>query len=254
MERHDVTGMDVEWAIGALDEFVHATDQIPYNNVPGSMVVHFGTHQRRPDSEVAELAHVAEQILDRVLPEWRTADDRPAEVRHKARWNHLRDWAGRGIAALKRDQELREKLGDDAPQVSAARLHPWVWSGARSLWGSRHFRSAVEDAAKKINAETQNKVGRRDVSETNLFKESFSPEPPTAGRPRLRRTSDDGGDTYKSMQRGAMALAEGIYAGIRNPFNHEDPTDVDEQVALEYLAALSVLARWVDESTVERAS
>jgi hypothetical protein len=53
-----------------------------------------------------------------------------------------------------------------------------------------------------------------------------------------------------------MALAEGIYAGIRNPFNHEDPgtQDVDVQVALEYLAALSVLARWVDESELEEAT
>lgn len=63
----------------------------------------------------------------------------------------------------------------------------------------------------------------------------------------------DGSDTYKSMQRGVMSLAEGIYAGIRNPFNHESPHDVDEQVALEYLAALSVLARWVDESMLETA-
>jgi hypothetical protein len=61
----------------------------------------------------------------------------------------------------------------------------------------------------------------------------------------------DGSDTYKSVQRGAMALAEGIYTGIRNPFNHEDPRDIEEQIALEYLAALSVLARWVEESTVE---
>jgi hypothetical protein len=246
--------MDAEWAIGALEEFIHATDQVGYNNTPGSGVVRLGTHQRLPDSKVAELAHVAEQILDRVLPEWRTTDDRPTEVRHKARWNHLRDWASRGTAALRRQQELREKLGEDAPQISAGRLHPWVWSAAKSLWGSRHFRSAVEDAAKKVNAETQNKVDRRDVSETNLFKESFSPDPPVAGRPRLRRMSNDGSDTYKSMQRGAMALAEGIYAGVRNPFNHVDPTDIDEQVALEYLAALSILARWVDESTLERPS
>jgi hypothetical protein len=62
---------------------------------------------------------------------------------------------------------------------------------------------------------------------------------------------DDGSDTYKSMQRGAMALAEGVYAGIRNPLIHADPQDIDEQVGLEYLAALSVPARWVDEAEVE---
>jgi hypothetical protein len=51
-----------------------------------------------------------------------------------------------------------------------------------------------------------------------------------------------------------MALAEGIFAGIRNPLTHEAGIELDEQVALEYLAALSILARWVDDSTVERAS
>ena len=66
--------------------------------------------------------------------------------------------------------------------------------------------------------------------------------------------SPDGSNTYRSMQRGARALAEGIYAGIRNPFNHESPHDIDEQVALEYLAALSILARWVDESELEEAA
>ena len=80
------------------------------------------------------------------------------------------------------------------------------------------------------------------------------PPPPAApGKARLRRMTPDGSDTYKSVQRGAMALAEGIFAGIRNPLSHEADQELDEQVGLEYLAALSVLARWVDDSSVERA-
>ncbi len=122
------------------------------------------------------------------------------------------------------------------------------------MWQSGHYRSAVEDAAKKVNAETQNRLERRDVSETRLFQEAFSLDPPKAGRPRLRRMESDGSDTYKSVQRGAMALAEGIYLGIRNPFNHKHPAAIGEHVALEYLAALSVLARWVDEAAVESAT
>ena len=56
------------------------------------------------------------------------------------------------------------------------------------------------------------------------------------------------------MQRGARTFAEGVFAGIRNPLAHEADQEMPEQQALEYLAALSVLARWVDESTVEVAS
>ncbi|MEU5215103.1 TIGR02391 family protein [Streptomyces sp. NPDC020807] len=37
----------------------------------------------------------------------------------------------------------------------------WVWQGARALWQSGHFREAVTAAARKVNAETQNNVGRR---------------------------------------------------------------------------------------------
>ena len=65
---------------------------------------------------------------------------------------------------------------------------------------------------------------------------------------------DDGSDTYKSVQRGAMTFAEGVFAGIRNPLSHEAEQELSEQEALEYLAALSVLARWVDRSEVEAAS
>jgi uncharacterized protein (TIGR02391 family) len=233
-----VTGIDPAWAIDELKQFIKVASDSQLSLL-------------KSEDEVPPLAHVAEQILDRILPAWRHSDDRQKEEKRYDPWGHLREWAGRGVAALERAQELEEKLGEVAPQISAASLHPWVWNGAMSLWASGHYRSAVEDAAKKVNAETQNKLGRRDVSEGALFQEAFSENTPAAGKPRLRRMTPDGSDTYKSMQRGARSLAEGIYAGIRNPLNHEDPTDISEQVALEYLAALSVLARWVDESDLE---
>lgn len=249
-----MSGLDTTWAITSLKEFIHATDQIAYDNSGNSGVIMLGTHQRKPDSVAAELAYVAEQILDRVLPQWRSADDRTPEAKQKSRWKHLRDWAGRGIAALEREEELQEKLGNNAPRISAADLHPWVWSGASSLWQSGHFREAVEGAIRKLNAETQNKLGRRDVSETDLFNQAFSEQPAAVKNPRLHRMPDDGSKTFKSVQRGARMFAEGVFAGIRNPLAHEADQEMPEQQALEYLAALSVLARWVDESTLEVAS
>lgn len=62
---------------------------------------------------------------------------------------------------------------------------------------------------------------------------------------------DDGSDTHKSVQRGAMTFAEGVFAGIRNPLSHEAEQELSEQKALEYLASSSVLARWVDSADVE---
>ncbi|URM93986.1 TIGR02391 family protein [Actinomadura madurae] len=236
--------MNTEWALKELDKFVHQTDLVPYDspNVVGS-------HERAPESEIAGQAQVIEKILDRVLPKWRT--EVPADKYH--RWDRHREAAIRARAQLVRDQEIRENLGENAPELSAAELHSWVWSGAKSLWQSGHFREAVEGAIRKLNAETQNKVGRRDVSETNLFKHAFSLNDPNSSEARLRRMKDDGSDTYRSVQRGAMNFAEGVFAGIRNPLSHEADQELSEQEALEYLAALSVLARWVDAATVERA-
>jgi hypothetical protein len=42
-----------------------------------------------------------------------------------------------------------------------------------------------------------------------------------------------------------------VFAGIRNPLAHEVDVEMSQQQALEYLAALSILARWVDGSTLE---
>lgn len=194
--------------------------------------------------------HRSWKIFDRVVPSWRT----DIELRKSNRWTRHREAAIRAKAELERQEEIRKNLGDDAPELSAAKLHPWVWDGASSLWQSGHFREAVEGAIRKLNAETQNKLGRRNVSETDLFNQAFSEQAPAAGKPRLYRMKNDGSSTFKSVQRGARTFAEGVFAGIRNPLAHEVVQEMPEQQALEYLAALSVLARWVDESTLEVAS
>ncbi|UQN14188.1 TIGR02391 family protein [Gulosibacter sp. ACHW.36C] len=247
-----MTGVNLDWVVDQLDIFIELTKGHWEGN-PEDVGV-WWVVEGDEDSIKLQLP-VVERILDRYLPGWQKEDlsyDR--EDPQEQVWAKHRNLALRARGIVDREDEVRKNLGDDAPEISAANLHPWVWSGAQSLWRSGHYRSAVEDAAKKLNAEIQNKLGRRDVSETDLFKQTFSLDSPVPGKPRLRRMKDDGSDTYKSMQRGAMALAEGFYAGIRNPFNHEDPRDIDEQIGLEYLAALSVLARWVDESTLEVAS
>lgn len=243
-----MSGLNSEWALQELDTFLDQTVLRYPDPVPGVVNMTGRKVTAAQHEVILKQAQIVEQILDRVLPDWRSIQGGKSN-----RWENHREAALRAKEVLLRQEEVRKNLGDDAPEISAADLHPWVWSGAASLWQSGHYRSAVEDAAKKLNAETQNKLVRRDVSETDLFKQAFSLDAPITGKARLRRMKNDGSDTYKSMQRGAMALAEGIYAGIRNPFNHDDPQDIDEQVALEYLAALSVLARWVDESEVETA-
>lgn len=239
-----MSSLNTEWALAELDGFIHLAELVPH---PSPDVI--GTFPRGSEEDIAAQAQVVEKILDRVLPRWRIE---VPEDPYRG-WSRQYEAAVRARAQLKRAEEIERNLGDNAPEISAASLHPWIWSGAASLWQSGHYRSAVEDAAKKVNAETQNKVGRRDLSETKLFQEAFTDKAAEPDKVRLRRMTPDGSDTYRSIQRGAMALAEGIFAGIRNPLTHEAHQELDEQVALEYLAALSVLARWVEESEVEHA-
>lgn len=238
--------MNTQWAIAQLDDFIKATT-VTYVPSPPSSIGFHSYKTAESENEVVKRAQIVEQILDRVIPGWR------GEIAKKDRqkWSVHYEASVRAREQLLRQQEIDENLGENVPELSAAELHPWIWSGASSLWHSSHYREAVEGAIKKLNAETQNKLGRRDVSETDLFKQAFSLDTPKPGKPRLRRLKDDGSDTYRSVQRGAMTLAEGVFAGIRNPLSHEADQELSQQEALEYLAALSVLARWVDGSTVE---
>lgn len=240
--------MDVPWALNELRTFVELTTLVRPPPTPG--VIDF-TDSRYPRGrgEIPAAAQVVEQILDRVLPNWRRDIDEDTT----RRWQQHREAARRAIAQLEREAELRERLGDNAPVLDAAELHPWVWGGARSLWQSGHFREAVRAACVKLNAETQNKLGIRDVSETVLFQTAFSADEPNPSKPRLRLPEDDGGRTALSVRRGIMAFAEGCFAAIRNPLSHDViDGELPEHEALEQLAALSVLARWVDRSQLRR--
>ena len=122
-------------------------------------------------------------------------------------------------------------------------------------WSTGHRHEAVLAAAKAVNSLLETKVGRRDVSETDLVKQSFSDKTPEPGKPRLRFTGYSNEQTAKSMRQGVMDFGAGCFAAIRNPIGHlpNDEVELDEQTALERLAALSLLARWIDEAEVTRA-
>ena len=51
-----------------------------------------------------------------------------------------------------------------------------------------------------------------------------------------------------------MFFGQGCFTAIRNVLTHEHGTaaELDEADALHYLAAFSILARWIDEATVVR--
>lgn len=205
---------------------------------------------RTSQENVVYAFHGVERLLDVVLPSWRGYLQDP-----DSSWQVRRSIAVRAVAEIDRGPLVQQMLGQEtAPRLLADRFHPWAWGAAQSMWSVGAYDRAVEDALARVNAETRNKVGRRDLGETKLFQLVFSTDPPKPGVPRLRLMADDGSDTYKSLHRGATALAEGLFALLRNPTAHEVRThEGEEQVALERLAAVSVLARTVDQAQVARA-
>jgi len=234
--------VDTDWAMDQLRRFIESTTYTPTTR-PG------GSDFAAPEDEIVAQEPIIEKIFDRTIPDWK---DRVSETFTSHRWQTERDIAQRALAALQREEEIADKLGEAAPDLSAAHMHRWAWEGARSLWASGHYREAVSAAAVKINAETQNKVGRRDLSEVKLFQEAFSLKPPEVGKPRLRLMPDDGSDTFRSLHEGALAFATGCYKAIRNPASHVPLPELPEDEGLEQLAAFSVLARWVDAATLDQ--
>ena len=163
-------------------------------------------------------------------------------------------WALRAIGVHELGAEARKRMRPDSPDLVADQFHPWVWEAAAPLWFAGSRQEAVHAAARTVNARLQQKLGRRDVSDASLCREAFGLSEPSSGHPRLRFPGDDRTSlTWRSRQNGGMQLGAGCFEGIRNAAAHEDGLVLTEQVALEQLAAFSLLARWIEECEVESA-
>ncbi len=236
-----MSGFDFERAMSILSEFVDQIDMHDMSPVPVSSLR--GSY--RFENGILERAQVVEPILDRFVPGWESKDWLNIGKGH---WARHRSAAVRARGVIRWGGALKFKSADSETRIAAADLHPWVWHRARSQWQSGHFTDAVKNALIQVNSEAQQKSGRTDISEHNLFKQLFSTDPPKPGAPRLQRTDRSDAKTFTSMQEGARALAEALYKGIRNPLNHRADQELTEQEALESLAAISILARWVEDA------
>ncbi|MFJ9643567.1 hypothetical protein [Streptomyces sp. NPDC101206] len=117
-------GIDVEWARAEFATFLKLTDLHRRPDPPGVAVTTSRLSNRGSQEEIIASAHVVEQVLDRVLPDWRASVDAKSNSRVN-RWVQHREAVQRADAALVRDAEVRERLGDNAPQLSAGVMHRW---------------------------------------------------------------------------------------------------------------------------------
>ena len=143
----------------------------------------------------------------------------------------------------------RRAEANKPPELGVRALHPLIWGAAGSTWRSGHYREAVSNAAQALVDHVKTLTNRRDVADTSIWQQAFSSSAPEAGKPRLRWPGDSADATVRSMQDGMRQLAPGAQMTVRNSAVH-GTEQMPEQEALERLAVLSLLARWVDQCEV----
>lgn len=211
------------------------------------------------NAEIVRLQPLIEDIAEEVDPGGESQRFRPIETRaYGWLWASAMNATQRVVGRL-RDMSIRSEIfGPTGPMLAANQLHPWVWNAAVDRWDSGHWTDAVDAAARAVEELTQQKMNLASLSGPDLYSKTFSTEPPEPGRPRLRfseipETSEDGKTSRKwtSAHEGAGAFGRGCAQGIRNMHAH-GTAELSEQEAIEFLAALSVFARWVDSAVVVR--
>lgn len=199
-------------------------------------------------AEQVEGLDVSRRIIERVLPGEIFAID-PLDDEH---WQwRARTVISRALGVVKNRAEILEFLGPSGPSMPADDLHPVIWNAASELWRIEHYRAAVASAATFLNAYIQVKSTRVDLSDKNLMSQVFSASEAAHDQPRLRWNGPGTAQTKNSMLQGLMAYAQGVSMTIRNPAAHETD-ERPRQTALEQLAALSLLARWVDDCELDK--
>lgn len=169
-------------------------------------------------------------------------------------WVAARQAAIDALGRARSADEYAAFLRPTSPNIAADDLHPWVWQPAAPLWAADAHQDAVLAAARTVNRRLQQKLNRHDIGEYDLAMQSFDPKAPVVGKPRLRAPGDRTTPTWRARQEGAKYVTAGVFLAIRNIAAHDDDADWSEQEALEYLATLSVVARWIEEFTVETSS
>ncbi len=239
--------VDIDWVRETLATFVSETKA---KNKSGNGLVTSQTSPQCGRDRAIALTEVVRPILQRLYPEWISENSTSRYDEFRAE----RDASARLLARLASREEVMSRLGggDTSPQIAASSLHPLIWSAASAQWSTGHRHEAVLAAAKAVNSHLQAKVGRRDVSETDLIKQAFSDKAPENGKPRLGYDEIPDDKTRSSMRQGVMDFGSGCFAAIRNPIGHRPNEEIEltEQSALERLCALSLLARWIDQAEI----
>ncbi|WFB83735.1 MULTISPECIES: TIGR02391 family protein [Streptomyces] len=205
-----------------------------------------------PEELVVQEA-VARQIVNAYSPGLGDVEHEEGE-NEATYWYRVRTAAAQALGMASSAEEIAAFLRPVSPALAADSLHPWVWEPAAPLWAAEARQDAVLAAARTLNRRLQQKLGRHDIGETDLCMQTFDLKEAQPGKPRLRFPGDRMTATWRARQEGAKYFGAGAFLAIRNVAAHEEAVGWSRQDALEHLAVLSVLARWIEQCTTERVS
>lgn len=203
----------------------------------------YTTTKRELNSQMNAEMPTTKEIVKRLDPE--LVEDITGPL-HMTGTSRARRAVEQALGILRDQDEWKANLAPDAPSLIADQFHPHVWNAASAIWDTGQYRVAVQQAAVSLSTHIANKAGSS-LADRGLVQQVFSPNDPSKGQVRLHMPGDKASDTWKSRQEGLHLLAQGAFAGIRNVAAHTS-VEWPEQMALEHLAVLSVIARWADET------
>lgn len=176
--------------------------------------------------------------------------DRQSE-RSEAYWaNDVYPWVLRAIGIHTFGVEARERMRPDVPDLAADKFHPWVWNTASLWWQAGDIQEAVQAAARSVNARLQQKLSQAYPGQAMIGQDAAFPGYPGGGQSLqspLGRSSARWQD-----QGGAADFAAQCFEVIFSPVAQGAGRELSAQVALEQLAALSLLAQWIEGDSADR--
>jgi uncharacterized protein (TIGR02391 family) len=120
-------------------------------------------------------------------------------------------------------------------------LHPVIRDACAKRFADGYFAEGVWKAGLALLDFVRTRTGRSELDGDALMGAAFGANAP------LLRVAELATETGRNLQRGALFLGQGIVAGIRNPLSHSH-VDLTVSEAMERVAAMSLLARWIEAS------
>lgn len=172
-------------------------------------------------------------------------------VHTQAEFGGVRDAAGILRALIEDVEEHVEQ--PESPPLAMREFHPWVADASTRLWQDGYPREAVKSASTAVETWLRSKLDVHTGAAVSIVGMAFSLSPATPDSPRLRFVDAGrvGSDDWKATHEGVGAFARGCMLRIRNIYTHNRGGGTHQE-DLEALAALSLLARWIDDAELEK--